>query len=144
MTFKLANLIIYGDRTRQKNISIVCTNLYDRNIINYSRNSKKEYSYLKVLSKFVFGLIDVCIDEDSNLSIYTFFMSIIGKFLSLGQNKAGIINFNNQACNKYIEKRLLDINYDIDHRILNGVQKYKESNQSAITAATIIAPYEVL
>ena len=63
-------------------------------------------------------------------------MSIIGKFLGLGQNDDGIISFNGKAFDAYADVP--------DQMFVDSLEEYKQNNKPAVTAAGIIALFEVL
>ena len=136
MTFKLANSIFDDWGKPKKDISIEYYDLYNRNLLEYGRQTNTESSYFKVVIRFMFGLIDIDMHSDGILSTYKFFLSIIGKFLGLGQKAEGINNFRKKVFDRYdnIEDQLF----------LMPHLEYQSKNEPAIIAAGIIAPYEVL
>lgn len=83
----------------------------------------------------MFGLIDInCYGSSAN--IYVYFISIIGKFLSLGQRDQSILAFNKEMVN-------IDV-YNFCEPDWRFRCYFYPDDRLAISVTPIIAPYQVL
>lgn len=143
MTFSLLIIIFDALGKQEKSLNGRLYDLYHKNFLDYKREPEMlESSISKVLLSLTFGVVDTKEPYEGDiLSVYKSFLSVIGKFLYLGQDlnssqderHPGMSNFNYEMRSTEIESETCFFK-----------RSYKKEDDPAIAAAIIIAPFEVL
>lgn len=129
-----------------KNKTVKTRYLYNRHKPGCERKLESKGVNCKVLLTFMCGAIDIVFNK-SYPSVSMLFLCLIGKFLSLGQSDNGIVDFNQKVVTTKIYAND-GSGYGHAGRFyrgyVGGTEQGKENSKPAITAAGIIATFEVV